>query len=508
MPIIEISNLPLAPTRKMSPEQFVVAADAHVASLTTMVGQLNAAFDQVEQAEANADADAKATAADRVATAADRAAARGSAELAAAYAGAAAWSPATVYPADAVVFSPSTRLLYRRKAAGSSPTDPANDGANWASVILSVAGNPVWHSGNLNPGDYLSRSGGTMTGPLNSAGVSLGSGYPNTAEPNPGGARLGQMNRVFGSAIIQLGGAADNSAGFEVIDRNWTTVILGASMGGFTYKGSAVWHAGNVNPLHTITGALRNHDANARTAIAGFTYNNNAGGVTGPLLSVGHPDYLLQIVGNYNSGMDFLVRTRQGDGAGFWNPWRKLWHDGNLNAGAIMYDRGASTDDAALAPGYYRLDVGGYTRTLLSYNAGGSTGTMQVMSEYQGRIWWRNKTDNAAWTGWKEFYHTGNFNPANFTTQRLQLYDGNAALTRGNDYSPRFETPWGWVEVGPKNSTACHIYSDSPMFYFNRHLATAGRVFGNGDGGVGLGRITVTTSGPVGGSMGDIWVVY
>ena len=42
------------------------------------------------------------------------------------------------------------------------------------------------------------------------------------------------------------------------------------------------------------------------------------------------------------------------------------------------------------------------------------------------------------------------------------------------DTSHRFQTPSGYIDIGPKNSGTCHIYTDRPSFYFNKDLIVNG----------------------------------
>lgn len=302
MPIYDISTLPPAPSRQQSPEAFVLAADKHVASLTVMVRELNTAFDQVDASVARADADAVATAADRVATQADRIAAQTSAELAAGYAGAAPWSVATVYAVNAVVYSPTNRMLYRRKAPGSSATDPASDAANWASVILSVGGNAVWHAGNFNPADYLPIVGGTLRGGLSVSGpitasaaveAAGASGFVSTTyavnQRNPIW-RFGNAE-TYGLSYFQgtSGWGGDDSIGIHFGTPTGTgskfvfrqTGDLYASGAIYAAGGKAVWHAGNFNPVNyapltnpNLPGTL---EVNGATFLRGDLYSLNAG---------------------------------------------------------------------------------------------------------------------------------------------------------------------------------------------------------------------------------------
>ena len=303
MPIYDISTLPPAPSRQQSPEAFVLAADKHVASLTVMVRELNTAFDQVDASVARADADAVATAADRVATRADRTAAQTSAELAAGYAGAAPWSAATVYAADAVVYSTTNRMLYRRKAAGSSATDPAADPGNWASVVLAVSGNAVWHAGNFNPADYLPIVGGALRG-----GLTVNGGLAATGAVEAAGASgfvssayaLNQRNPIwrfgnadsYGLSYFQgtSGWGGDDSIGIhfgtptgsgsKFVFRQTGDLYAAGSI--YAAGGKAVWHAGNFNPVNyapltnpNLPGTL---EVNGATFIRSDLYSLNGAG--------------------------------------------------------------------------------------------------------------------------------------------------------------------------------------------------------------------------------------
>ena len=54
------------------------------------------------------------------------------------YAGAPAFSAATVYTSGFVVFSTLDKQLYRRNSAGTIATDPSADAANWTRVVIGL----------------------------------------------------------------------------------------------------------------------------------------------------------------------------------------------------------------------------------------------------------------------------------------------------------------------------------------------------------------------------------
>jgi hypothetical protein len=69
---------------------------------------------------------------------------------------------------------------------------------------------------------------------------------------NTGEAWIGRASdRSAGTMTVQLGTGSDRI--FEVVDNAWSTVILGASMSSLIYKGSNIWHAGNLTNLNQLT---------------------------------------------------------------------------------------------------------------------------------------------------------------------------------------------------------------------------------------------------------------
>lgn len=96
-----ISALPSAPLITDPPDIFDTKASAHVASLSTLVTEINAAISAVNMTK---------------------------------------WISGTTYAIGDVTWSPATFYAYRRKTAGAGTTDPSADATNWISIASASAG--------------------------------------------------------------------------------------------------------------------------------------------------------------------------------------------------------------------------------------------------------------------------------------------------------------------------------------------------------------------------------
>jgi hypothetical protein len=97
-----ISSLPPAPQTSDPSATFIAKADAFVASLSTLVTEMNAAIAAVNMTK---------------------------------------WISGTTYAIGDVTWSPATFYAYRRKTAGAGTTDPSADATNWIGIISAAAGN-------------------------------------------------------------------------------------------------------------------------------------------------------------------------------------------------------------------------------------------------------------------------------------------------------------------------------------------------------------------------------
>lgn len=131
-----ISPLPPAAQPTDDRSTFNTKEFAHRAALPQFVDEANALAAEVE---GNAlDAEQSAIAADEAQALAEgyRDAAASSANLAAGAGGAVLHNPATTYAQFAPAISSANYLVYRRKTAGSSATDPSADPTNWAPATV------------------------------------------------------------------------------------------------------------------------------------------------------------------------------------------------------------------------------------------------------------------------------------------------------------------------------------------------------------------------------------
>lgn len=62
---------------------------------------------------------------------------------------------------------------------------------------------------------------------------------------------------------------------------------------------------------------------------------------------------------------------------------------------------------------------------------------------------------------------------------RLEIKDGNTRLLKGSTHSLRVQTNSGYLDLGPQNTTHCHINTDRGSFYLNKEITVDSGIIGS-----------------------------
>lgn len=139
---------------------------------------------------------------------------------------------------------------------------------------------------------------------------------------------------------------------------------------------------------------------------------------------------------------DFYVRTGLSK---TWNPWRKLYHSGNVNKIDVNWicnimtsmgisspysdvfdannpDRWINSNYGTAEKNYSNMPDGwefGTVLTIGQQNYRGINGNLNAQfvwdvqhsedANHPGRLWWRTKNEKTGWKNWQELLHTGNY---------------------------------------------------------------------------------------------------
>lgn len=167
------------------------------------------------------------------------------------------------------------------------------------------------------------------------------------------------------------------------------------------------------------TGAVFTGNVSAAgTGEASLTTNGDviafrAGGVTGVIyLNSTGTRYL------YNDGTRYNMWGQPLEvGGAITSNGNTVWHAGNdgsgsgldadlldgIDSSAMMAYRGSVSylaADTATLNGFYTENFPDHSKSLLTFNAGGSVGPTQIQFSHAGLMWWRSKIDSAFWQPW------------------------------------------------------------------------------------------------------------
>lgn len=174
MTITTVLDPPLATD---SESTFNTKAFAFVDALVDWTSEANSTATTINTNATNAAASASSATASAAAAAVSQTSAANSASVAAAASGAPLWVSGTTYSVGNCVWSPSSKLIYRRIVGGAGTTDPANDTTNWGLAatgtlqLIDVSGTSV--SAHVN-GHYRLNNAAQTTVVLPTAGLSVG----------------------------------------------------------------------------------------------------------------------------------------------------------------------------------------------------------------------------------------------------------------------------------------------------------------------------------------------
>lgn len=223
---------------------------------------------------------------------------------------------------------------------------------------------------------YLPLSGGTLTGALNwAASAGLGNGNARSLVTGYSGGNYGQT----GYGISFTGTSGLHNYAINDIVSLWEA-----------YDGLMVYAAagGAVGSAITWTTVLDARRSNSALVFKGQTVLD---------------------AGNYNSYSPTLTG---GGASGSWGISVTGSSAGLTDNSAWMLSRGSVAEasiDSATSNGFYVINRTGHSTSVLTWNAGGSTGPVQLDFYYSGTMQFRNKTDSTTWTAWKTVLTSSNY---------------------------------------------------------------------------------------------------
>lgn len=330
----------------------------------------------------------------------------------------------------ASTYSSADEYYIRRRSDNAGSPNGANAWQPWRKL---------WHDGNLTPGNYVLKGGDTMTGTLTGTRFHV--------------AQTAAANGAYSSAVT-----GDTNNRFEILADG--THRWGPGNAGHDAQLSR-HSAGNLqigsNLIMTEQGRVVT-DCNAVTApgcwgLSGTPTNGPSGGPWSPMLVLRNIDVGLQVAGGYNDKLHFRGWTGYGDLPGEWTAWREVIHSGNISTQAVASATSATNATYATAlttiwqntpaldlntmglgrgnnynsPTMFTNGPAGVSYGSV-YNLGGQSASilsLQLLADVNHNVatstkslYFRTGNNLGFQADWKEIWHTGNWDPANYS--RLQ----------------------------------------------------------------------------------------
>lgn len=264
--------------------------------------------------------------------------------------------------------------------------------------------------------------------------------------------------------ILFIGG---NGAG----DKDWKSIHM-YSNGVFRVNDHDIWHAGNDQSLFPFSATELPGGQNLNNyQTAGFYYQTtnsdaSSGSNYPPDLRAGSlvvqkSAGVTQQYYTYNDGSpEIWFRAFYPTGSPQWSSWLKIWHSGNDGGGSGL---DADTVDGLQASVFVRNDGTSGTRfggNYLQFNGDGASNNDFVAY-------------NDATNG---FYFNADTARQNTTANAgvfagsFYLNNADTRLMEGGNNVVKIQSPTGYIEIGSKNTSHCHFYTDRSNFYFSKEL--------------------------------------
>jgi hypothetical protein len=248
---------------------------------------------------------------------------------------------------------------------------------------------------------------GNVTGNINSSGVSnfnilnstqiSGSLTGNVTGNSTTATRL-QFPRAINGVLF------DGTTPIVVKANTNNFLNRGAHLLGENFDGSAsvTWSvdASSANLANKVVVRDNTGNFSANTITASFIGNvtgNLTGNVTGNVNGTTTGTHVGNVVGNVSGNLSGNASTA----TSLTNEEPFLRSRGGINQGSF---------NSAVSNGFYSVNKDGHSSSLLTWNAGGSTGPVQLDVSYFNEIRYRNQTDSSTWTTWKTLIHNENYN--------------------------------------------------------------------------------------------------